>query len=101
MPLCLSSMLSHTACPTRWVEIAKTFSLYLSSRAFLPLQYFSSALSTSKWSPQQASSSPSYPNSTAFLHNVSKGRSAHCPVNKVTGRDMVRRINVIDLNLRH
>src|SRR5215212_4179599 len=43
------------------------------------------ALSTSKWSPQHASSSPSKPHSPHFLASSSSVRSAHCPVNSVTG----------------
>src|SRR5215212_4992369 len=43
------------------------------------------ALSTSKWSPQHASSSPSKPHSPHFLASSSSGRSAHCPVKSVTG----------------
>src|SRR5215208_7211531 len=43
------------------------------------------ALSTSKWSPQHASSSPSKPHSPHFLARSSSGRSAHCPVKSVTG----------------
>src|SRR5215213_2653131 len=43
------------------------------------------ALSTSKWSPQQASSSPSKPHSPHFLASSSSVRSAHCPVKSVTG----------------
>ena len=54
-----------------------------------PRQYSASALSTSKWSPQQASSSPSYPKETAISHMVPMSRSAHWPVNSVTGRAMM------------
>src|SRR5215208_1169419 len=43
------------------------------------------ALSTSKWSPQHASSSPSKPHSPHFLASSSSVRSAHCPVKSVTG----------------
>src|SRR5215213_11905730 len=43
------------------------------------------ALSTSKWSPQHASSSPSKPHAPHFLASSSSGRSAHCPVKSVTG----------------
>ena len=52
---------SQTAWPTRWQEIAQHFSPYFSSSACRPARYPSSpsARSTSKWSPQQASSSPS------------------------------------------
>src|SRR2546422_1168366 len=45
-----------------------------------------SASSTSKWSPQQASSRPSKPHPPAFAASSSTGRSAHWPVNSVTGR---------------
>ena len=44
------------------------------------------ALSTSKWSPQQASSSPSYPQVATLGTSSASGRSAHWPVNSVTGR---------------
>ena len=47
---------------------------------------FSRALSTSKWSPQQASSRPSKPQALAFSASVFSGRSAHWPVKRVTGR---------------
>src|SRR4051812_10105825 len=40
------------------------------------------------WSPQQAGSSPSKPHSPAFAATCSNGRSAHWPVNSVTGRGM-------------
>ena len=43
------------------------------------------ARSTSKWSPQQASSRPSKPHSAAFAARSSSGRSAHWPVKSVTG----------------
>ena len=45
-------------------------------------------MSTSKWSPQQAISRPSYPHSEASRHTSMNGRSAHWPVNSVTGRGM-------------
>ena len=48
--------------PTRWLEIAKTCRSYLSRIARLAVDVASSsasARSTSKWSPQQAISSPS------------------------------------------
>ena len=41
---------------------------------------------TSRWSPEQAISSPSYPHSEASLATSSNGRSAHWPVNRVIGR---------------
>ena len=44
-----------------------------------------SARSTSKWSPQQASSRPSKPQRPAFSASSSSGRSAHWPVKRVTG----------------
>src|SRR5215203_1298692 len=46
------------------------------------------ALSTSKWSPQHASSSPSKPHSPHLLASSSSVRSAHCPVKSVTGLAM-------------
>src|SRR5262249_39227747 len=38
-----------------------------------------------KWSPQQASSRPSKPQRPALAASSSRGRSAHWPVNRVTG----------------
>src|SRR5689334_9586042 len=89
IPRCRSSMgSSQTACPTRWVEIANTRRSCLARSARRPSTYdgWASARSTSKWSPQQAISSPSYPLSAASRHTSSNGRSAHWPVNRVTGR---------------
>ena len=53
------------------------------------------AWSTSKWSPQQASSRPSKPQRLAFAARSSSGRSAHWPVKSVTGlaiRAILRRV---------
>ncbi|CAM5580428.1 hypothetical protein SGLAM104S_10041 [Streptomyces glaucescens] len=56
-----SMMASQTAWPTRWLETAQHFRPYLSSSWCREATYdgSASALSTSKWSPQQASSRPS------------------------------------------
>src|SRR5581483_2553189 len=82
---------SQTACPTRWVEMAKHFKLYLFKMSHRERRYASSssALSTSKWSPQHASSRPSKPHALAFCASVSSGKSAHCPVKRVTGRAII------------
>src|SRR5271157_1794981 len=88
---CRSSILSQIACPTKWLEIAKAVSP-LSERIFqrsLQYSFDSAAASTSKWSPQQASSSPSNPIFFANGARSFKGRSAHWPVNKVTGLAMI------------
>src|SRR5215204_4005710 len=79
---------SQTAWPFRWLEMAQQPRPCFSSVSRFACTYPSSsaALATSKWSPEQAISSPSYPHSPASRHISSNGRSAHCPVNKVTGR---------------
>src|SRR5208283_2248137 len=58
-----SSIRSQTAWPTRWFETAwHERPLALSRSHFSRTYPFDDrALSTSKWSPQQASSTPSYP----------------------------------------
>src|SRR3954468_11703272 len=83
-----ASMRSHTAWPTRWLPIAQTFSPWRSSNSRRSRQYRPSAraASTSKWSPQQASSKPSKPQAPTFAASSLSGRSAHWPVNRVTGR---------------
>src|SRR6266446_9739044 len=89
--LCRSSIKSHTACPTKWFETENAVSP-LSVRVFhCSWQYFldSAAALTSKWSPQQASSSPSKPIFLARGASSLRGKSAHWPVNKVTGLAMV------------
>ncbi len=85
-----ASIGSHTAWPTRWVLIAKHDSPWRSSSSRRPAQYESSAsaAATSKWSPQHASSSPSYPHPAAFSASSASGRSAHWPVKSVIGRAM-------------
>src|ERR1700743_461032 len=85
-----SSMLSQTAWPTRWAETEKADRPLAARMSQRDLTYFGSsrAFSTSKWSPQQASSMPSKPKDLALAQMVSKGRSAHWPVNNVTGRDI-------------
>src|SRR5215210_5926913 len=82
-----ASMGSQTAWPTRWVLMAQQFRPLLRSISQHPsMQPLSEiALSTSKWSPQHASSSPSKPHSPHFLASSSSARSAHCPVKSVTG----------------
>src|SRR5258708_99046 len=85
-------------CPTRFfhvlrraLEIAKAVKP-LSERIFqraLQYSFDSAAASTSKWSPQQASSSPSNPIFFANGARSFKGRSAHWPVNNVTGLAMI------------
>src|SRR5215207_6087639 len=81
-----ASMGSQTAWPTRWVLMAQQFRPLLRSISQRPSKYPLSerALSTSKWSPQHASSSPSKPHSPHFLASSSSVRSAHCPVKSVT-----------------
>src|SRR4028119_2177028 len=81
------SMGSQTAWPTRWLEIAQPLRAFRRRVSHPPSTAPSSASarSTSKWSPQQASSSPSKPQPPHLLASSSSGRSAHCPVNSVTG----------------
>src|SRR3954447_9808977 len=83
-----ASMRSQTAWPTRWLPIVQTFRPWRSSNSRRSRQYRSSARagSTSKWSPQQASSRPSKPQAPAFAASSVSGRSARWPVNRVTGR---------------
>ena len=87
-----SSIRSQTAWPTRWFEIAKQSSPWARSRSHFSCTYFleETAAATSKWSPQQASSTPSYPMLLTSGASFSRGRSAHWPVKRVTGRFMGR-----------
>src|SRR4029078_9923226 len=59
-----------------------------SSSSRCPFAYPGSdtARSTSKWSPQHASSRPSKPQAAHLDASSSSGRSAHWPVKRVTGR---------------
>ena len=90
MALCRSSIRSHTACPTRCALTANAFSPCRLRTSHRPLQYPGSlsAAATSKWSPQHASSMPSYPKDLALAQICSNGKSAHWPVKSVTGRAM-------------
>src|SRR4030042_1207113 len=64
-----SSFGSQTSCPARWWLMHHRPRLFCLSNAFCCSQYVGSlaALSTFMWSPQQASSSPSYQKEAAFL----------------------------------
>src|SRR6478752_2894303 len=76
----------------RWLDTAKHVSPLSCSTSHFSLMYLSdvAASSTEKWSPQQASSTPSYPSRLASGASLARGRSAHWPVKRVTERGMAK-----------
>src|SRR3954453_7082931 len=84
-------MASQTAWPTRWLEIAQHLRPYLSRSCWRESTYdgSASALSTSKWSPQQAGSRPSEQKERGRGQTSSSGRSAHGPVKSVKLRGIL------------
>src|SRR4051794_21584683 len=72
----------------RWLPIAQQLRPLRSRISRRPAMYDASdsACATSKWSPHQASSRPSNSHWPTFPASCSSERSAHWPVNNVTGR---------------